>query len=75
MRIFAIVSYNGTNYAGWQKQPNALTVQEVIETNLSKIFNRKINIQGAGRTDAGVHALGQTFHFDIDEKMVDLDTP
>lgn len=73
MRIFAIVSYNGTNYAGWQKQPNALTIQEVIETNLSKIFNRKINIQGAGRTDAGVHALGQTFHFDLDEKMVDLD--
>lgn len=73
MRIFAIVSYNGTNYAGWQKQPNTLTIQEVIETNLSKIFNRKINIQGAGRTDAGVHALGQTFHFDLDEKMVDLD--
>ena len=73
MRILAIVSYKGTNYAGWQKQPNALSVQEVIETQLSKIFNRPISIYGAGRTDAGVHALGQRFHFDIDDTDIDLD--
>ena len=73
MRIFAVVTYKGTNYQGWQKQPNVLTVQEVIETNLSKYFNREITIYGAGRTDAGVHALGQTFHFDVDVESIDLD--
>ena len=67
MRILATVSYNGTNYQGWQKQPNGITVQEVIENNLSKFFNREITIYGAGRTDAGVHALGQRFHFDVEE--------
>ena len=73
MRILAICSYNGKNYQGWQKQPNAPTVQEEIEKQLSKYFNRPISIQGAGRTDAGVHALGQRFHFDIDEESLDLD--
>ncbi|MBO4666596.1 MAG: tRNA pseudouridine(38-40) synthase TruA, partial [Bacilli bacterium] len=73
MKILAVVSYKGTNYAGWQKQPNALSIQEVIEDKLSQIFNRPISIYGAGRTDAGVHALGQRFHFDINETDVDLD--
>ena len=73
MKIFAVVSYKGSNYQGWQKQPDALTIQEVIETNLSKIFNRQITIYGAGRTDTGVHALGQTFHFEIEEEKYDLD--
>ena len=73
MRILATVSYNGTNYQGWQKQPNGITVQEVIENNLSKFFNRVITIYGAGRTDAGVHALGQRFHFDVEEDTLDLD--
>ena len=73
MRILAVVSYKGTNYQGWAKQPNGITIQETIETELSKIFNRQISIYGAGRTDAGVHALGQTFHFDLTEDMVDLD--
>ena len=44
MRLFAIVSYHGKNYAGWQRQPNALSIQEVIETELSKYFNREITI-------------------------------
>ena len=73
MRILALVSYNGTNYQGWQKQPNGITVQETIEKELSRIFNREVKIYGSGRTDAGVHALGQTFHFDIDVDMIDLD--
>lgn len=73
MRIFGIVSYNGRNYQGWQKQPDAPSVQEEIEKQLSKIFNKTLSICGAGRTDAGVHALGQTFHFDIDEDSLDLD--
>ena len=73
MRILAVVSYKGTNYQGWAKQPNGITIQETIENELSRIYNRQITIYGAGRTDAGVHALGQTFHFDLDEDMVDLD--
>ena len=73
MRILAVVSYKGTNYAGWQKQPNALGVQEVIEKELSKFFNTEITIYGAGRTDAGVHAYGQTFHFDVDVDELDID--
>ena len=72
MRILTKVSYNGTNYVGWQKQPNGLSVQEVIEKELSKFFNREVVIYGSGRTDAGVHAFEQTFHFDIDEDEIDL---
>ena len=73
MRLLGVVSYKGTNYAGWQKQPNALGVQEVIEKELSKFFNTEITIFGAGRTDAGVHAYGQTFHFDVDVDELDID--
>ena len=73
MRILATVSYNGTNYQGWQKQPNAPTIQETIETELSRYFNQPVSIYGAGRTDAGVHALGQKFHFDIEKETLDLD--
>lgn len=73
MRLFAKVSYKGTNYSGWQKQPNCPTIQEEIETQLSKYFNRPVTIYGSGRTDAGVHAYGQTFHFDIDVTEIDLD--
>ena len=72
MKIFAKVSYLGTNYHGWQKQPNANSIQEEIEKVLSKILNKEVNIFASGRTDAGVHAKGQTFHFDVDKK-VDLD--
>ena len=71
MRIFAKVSYRGTAYQGWQKQINAPTVEEEIEKVLSKILNTPINIYGSGRTDAGVHAINQTFHFDI-SKDIDL---
>lgn len=73
MRILAITSYKGTNYQGWQRQPNVMSVQERIEMELSKYFNRPINIVGSGRTDAGVHALGQRFHFDVDVTELDLD--
>ena len=53
MKILAKVSYLGTNYHGWQIQPNGLTVQEVIENTLSKILNTPTKIYGSGRTDAG----------------------
>ena len=73
MRLLAKVRYKGTRYAGWQRQPNVLSIQEVIETELSKYFNTPIVIFGAGRTDAGVHAFGQRFHFDVELDDVDLD--
>ena len=69
MKILAKVSYLGTNYHGWQIQPNGLTVQEVIETTLSKILNKPTKIYGSGRTDAGVHALNQAFHFELDKEL------
>lgn len=73
MRIFGIVSYKGSRYLGWQKQKHKNTIQDEIEKVLSKILNSDIHIYGSGRTDAGVHALGQTFHFDVDKINVDLD--
>ena len=74
MRLFASVYYKGTNYCGWQKQPNEISIQQTIEDALSRFFgNREISIYGAGRTDAGVHAFAQKFHFDIDVEEVDLD--
>ena len=64
-----IVAYDGTNYFGWQKQNNCLTVQGTIEYCLEKIFNEKINTMGASRTDAGVHAFGQVFNFKVDTQI------
>lgn len=64
MRYLAIVQYDGTNFAGWQVQPDSRSVEEEIEKVLSKVLNTPIKIYGSGRTDAKVHALGQTFHFD-----------
>lgn len=55
------VSYIGTNYAGWQKQDNALSIQEVIENAIEQICGKKVEIFASGRTDAGVHALEQCF--------------
>lgn len=70
MRFFIELSYNGKEYHGWQNQPNAITVQEVIENALSVLLKDKISIVGAGRTDAGVHAMQMFAHFDFD---VDFD--
>lgn len=57
------VAYDGTSYGGWQIQPNAISIQELIEKALSTILRAPTKISGSGRTDAGVHALGQTAHF------------
>jgi tRNA pseudouridine38-40 synthase len=58
-----ILSYRGTAYAGWQRQANALAVQEVVEGALARVLGEPVTLHGAGRTDAGVHARGQAAHF------------
>lgn len=57
------ISYDGTAYCGWQIQPNGLTIQEILQTHVSTILRHPAIIIGSGRTDAGVHALGQVAHF------------
>jgi tRNA pseudouridine38-40 synthase len=68
-RYFLQLSYKGTHYHGWQIQPNAISVQEVMEDALSKILREKITVVGAGRTDTGVHASFFILHFDT-EKVI-----
>ena len=60
------IEYDGTRYSGWQRQRGAVTIQQVIEEVLRQLFQQKITIEGSGRTDAGVHALGQAASFRID---------
>lgn len=67
MRYFIEFSYNGKAYHGWQNQPNAISVQQVLEAALSKLLRNKIAVMGAGRTDAGVHASQMFAHFEIEE--------
>ncbi|MBV7268413.1 tRNA pseudouridine(38-40) synthase TruA [Winogradskyella luteola] len=67
MRFFIEFSYNGKAYHGWQIQPNAISVQEVLEKALSTILKTGITVVGAGRTDAGVHASQMFAHFDFAE--------
>jgi tRNA pseudouridine38-40 synthase len=66
LRYFIKLAYNGTAYHGWQYQPNAASVQEVLNNGLSVILNSEISIMGAGRTDTGVHASQMYAHFDFD---------
>ncbi len=63
MRYFLELSYNGTRFHGWQKQPNSISVQEIVETELSKILQAPIFTTGCGRTDTGVHAKQYFLHF------------
>ena len=68
MRVLGICAYKGTNYYGWQKQVGFISVQSTIEDALSKVYDSQINITGSGRTDAGVHAIKQYFHFDTSKE-------
>ena len=68
MRVRGVCSYKGTNYYGWQKQVGFVSVQSTIEEVLSKVYDAPITITGSGRTDAGVHALKQYFHYDTNKE-------
>ncbi len=72
LRYFIELSYNGKAYHGWQNQPDAISVQEVLEKTLSTVLKEPIAIVGAGRTDAGVHAKQMFAHFDT-ESIFDAD--
>ncbi len=66
MRLKVTVAYNGANFVGWQRQSKGRTVQKTIEDVISVILNQPTEITASGRTDSGVSALGQVFHFDSD---------
>lgn len=68
-RIRMIISYDGTNYVGWQVQPNGVSVQELLEKALYEITGETIRVEGSGRTDSGVHARAQVAHFDTEARM------
>ena len=59
------IEYDGTGFAGWQRQKNGLSVQKALETAITRFCGERVPVRGAGRTDAGVHALGQTAHLDL----------
>lgn len=68
-RVKLTVAYDGTNYCGWQVQPNGLAVQEVLNRCLSEFLGTETEVSGASRTDAGVHALGNVAVFDTEARM------
>lgn len=73
MRYFIEIAYKGTDFHGWQIQPNAISVQEIIQKGLSTLLHKKTDIFGAGRTDAGVHARQIFAHFDTDVNINEKD--
>ena len=69
MRVKMIVAYDGTNYCGWQIQPNGITIEQVLNEHLSRLLKEDIKVTGASRTDAGVHSLGNVCRFDTNTRM------
>lgn len=70
MVVKLVIEYDGTDYCGWQVQPNGVTVQEKIQTALKKLTGQDITVTGSGRTDSGVHAEGQVASFRIENSAV-----
>ena len=73
VRYKILIEYDGTNFVGWQRQKNGLGVQQAIEEAIEKFSGEIVTLYGAGRTDSGVHALGQVAHFDM-ARNTDADT-
>ncbi|WP_276498303.1 tRNA pseudouridine(38-40) synthase TruA [Pontibacter litorisediminis] len=69
MRYFLEIAYDGTRFHGWQVQPNALSVQEVLEDSLNKVLREPVSTTGSGRTDTGVHASQQFVHFNAQQPL------
>jgi len=72
-RYQVLIEYVGTHFIGWQIQPKGVSIQKLIQIKISKLLKQKINLIGSGRTDAGVHAIGQSAHFDCKKKIENLD--
>ena len=72
-RYFIELAYKGTNFHGWQIQPNGISIQEILEKTLSQIFSTEIKVIGAGRTDSGVHAAYMVAHFDTPQPIRNCD--
>ncbi len=68
-RYKIIVEYDGTPFVGWQFQKNGLSIQEILQKAILQLSREKVTVTGAGRTDAGVHALAQVAHFDLKKKI------
>lgn len=68
-RVKLVVAYDGTNYCGWQVQPNGITIEEVLNKALNSLLNEDIRVIGASRTDSGVHSLGNVAVFDTDTRI------
>ena len=68
-RYFIYLGYDGTNYQGWQIQPNGRSVQQTLMEALETFLRKKVEVTGAGRTDAGVHARLMVAHFDWEEPL------
>lgn len=69
MRVKMTVAYDGTNYNGWQIQPNGITIEQRLNEALTALFGTAIKVTGASRTDAGVHSLGNVCAFDVETRM------
>ncbi len=70
MRFVLKIAYDGTAYAGWQRQKNAMSVQQVLEETIERALGESVRVTASGRTDAGVHAAGQVCHFDSDTMTI-----
>ena len=72
-RYQVLIEYVGTNFVGWQIQSKGKSIQKLIQTKLSKLLKEKVSLVGSGRTDSGVHAIGQSAHFSCKKEIQNLD--